>query len=213
MSQNPEQVENTSKEVKNPKKQKTKQNDKITKKDIISFLLTIVIACAAAFLITRFVVCRTIVDGSSMQNTLQNNDNLITEMVSYYFRAPKRYEIVTLHPYEKNEKSFIKRIVGLPGETVQIVDGLLTINGEVMEDDIYGAEMMYGSGYDANGNRNLLTSQKWVLRENEFFVLGDNRNHSNDSRYIGPIQRKDIYGHAVLRFYPFNTFGVLSKIH
>lgn len=137
-----------------------------------------------------------------MQNTLYNKDQLIVDKISYRFRDPERFDIIVFPFQYKENTYYIKRIIGLPGETVQILDGDIYINGEVLEED-YGKETMVVSGRAVN---------EIQLGEDEYFVLGDNRNHSEDSRFeeVGNIKRSDIIGRAFIRIWPFSRFGLLK---
>ncbi|MBO4396750.1 MAG: signal peptidase I [Eubacterium sp.] len=172
---------------------------------LLRLLRNILICVAAALilsiLITKFVAHHTAVDGSSMANTLSDGDQLIVEQLSYYFHDPQRFDIVVF-PIS-SEDNYIKRIIGLPGETVQIIDGQVYINGNLLTDDHYGIEKMDDPGTAA---------ETIYLKEGEYFVLGDNRNASVDSRFpeVGLIKRDDFKGRAWLRFYPFGSFGTVS---
>ncbi len=167
------------------------------------WILYILIIIGLTYLIITYVGQRTRVSGSSMENTLSDGDNLIVEKLSYRFNDPERYDIIVF-PYKYEDNTFyIKRIVGLPGETVQIIDGYVYIEGELLESDIYGAEVMQNAG---------IASEPIVLGEEEYFVLGDNRNHSSDSRdpSVGVLTREDLIGKAWVRIYPFEQMGVIS---
>ena len=126
------------------------------------------------------------------------------DKISYRFRDPKRYDInrITLIKYEENTY-YIKRIIGLPGETVQVTGGYVYINGELLESDIYGAEPM------ADWRKLHQSLLPWERMNN--FVLGDNRNHSSDSRdpSVGILHREDLLGRAWVRIYPFDQMGVI----
>ena len=145
---------------------------------------------------------RTSVSGSSMEPTLSDGDNLIVDKISYRFNDPERYDIIVF-PFQYEEDTYyIKRIIGLPGETVQIIDGYTYINGELLESDIYGAEIMEYAG---------IAEVPITLGEDEYFVLGDNRNHSADSREasVGVLTRDMLMGRAWVRIYPFDQIGVI----
>ena len=171
-------------------------------KELMGWLLYIIIIVGAAYLIVTFVGQRTQVSGSSMETTLSDGDQLIVDKISYRFRDPDRYDIVVF-PYQYEEKTYyIKRIIGLPGETVQIVDGYVYIDGQQL-DEHYGNEVMLDPG---------IAEEPVTLGDDEYFVLGDNRNNSQDSRAanVGVIHRKDLLGRAWIRIWPLSEFGVIK---
>ena len=166
------------------------------------YLLSILII---TWLIITFVGQRTEVDGESMEPMLQNGDNLITDKLTYRFSDPERFDIIVFpYKYEKGTY-YIKRIIGLPGETVWIdQNGDIYINGEILEEN-YGKEVI-----DPNHIR--LAAEPITLGEDEYFVLGDNRNNSRDSRFpdVGNIKKSEILGKAFIRIWPLNKFGILK---
>ena len=170
---------------------------------LLGWIVYVLVIIGLTFLIITFVGQRTVVSGSSMETTLSDGDNLIVDKLSYRFRDPERYDIIVF-PYKYEERTFyIKRIIGMPGETIQIMDGYVYINNELLESDIYGNEVMeYAS----------LASSPIELGEEEYFVLGDNRNHSSDSRdpSVGVLTRDDLIGRAWVRIYPFSEMGVIK---
>ena len=171
-------------------------------KSIISNVLYIAAVLLISFLIVRFVGQRTEVIGSSMVPTLQDGNQLITDKISYRFGDPKRFDIIVF-PHEPDHEFYIKRIIGMPGETVEIgEDGTIYINGEVLEEN-YG----YGETHPQE-----IEGEKIVLSEDEYFVMGDNREVSLDSRYpeVGNIPGSIIIGRAWLQLYPFDRFGLLT---
>src|SRR5699024_7240119 len=182
-------------EIKQEKKKKS------LGRELLSLLGYLVIVLIATFLIVKFVGVRTEVIGTSMTPTLQDGDNLIVEKVTYYFRDPQRYDIIVFPYPEDPSRHYIKRIIGLPGETVQIIDGYVYINGELL-DEHYGNEVMKDAG---------MAAEPITLGEDEYFVLGDNRNNSQDSRAenVGLIHREDLLGRAWIRIWPFSEFGVI----
>lgn len=170
---------------------------------LIGLVLYLAVIFAVSWLLVHFVVQRTVVDGQSMENTLYNGDNLIVDKISYRFKDPKRFDIIVF-PYQYKEHTYyIKRVIGLPGETVSITDnGIIMIDGEQLSES-YGKEVIRDPG---------LAKNPIVLGKDEYFVLGDNRNNSSDSRdpSVGVIKRDDILGRALLRIYPFSRAGLLS---
>lgn len=156
-----------------------------------------------AYFIIYYCVEKTTVIGNSMENTLSANDEIIINKFIYHVSDPKRFDVIVFKQSGKEHSFYnIKRIIGLPGETVQIKDGAVYINGEKLEETVNVEEMVnYG-----------LAAEEIVLEENEYFVLGDNRNNSEDSRFasIGNITRDEIIGKASLRLSPFNFISKLN---
>lgn len=170
-------------------------------RELLGWLVYIGVIVGLSFLIITYLGQRTRVEGQSMETTLSDGDNLIVDKITYRFREPKRYEIVVF-PFQHAENTYyIKRIIGLPGETVQIIDGYVYINGELL-DEHFGNEVML----DAKS-----AAEPMTLGEDEYFVLGDNRNHSSDSREpsVGLIHRKDLMGRAWIRIWPLDKLGVI----
>ena len=172
----------------------------------IQFGACLIGAMVIAYIIVHFIAQRTVVDGNSMNNTLNHGDSLIVEKVSYLFGDVDRFDIVVFPHYDAakgKEVYYIKRVIGLPGETVQITDGNIYINGSKLNEDYgYYINDIPMNGYDA--------SEEYTIGEDEYFVLGDNRNSSIDSRKIGCISREDIEGRAVLRLFPIGDFGFID---
>lgn len=169
---------------------------------MISTLLYLLGVLLLTYLVITFIGQRTEVDGASMEPTLYDSDNLIVDKITYRFNDPQRFDIIVF-PYQYQENTFyIKRIIGLPGEKVQIDEmGNIYINEEVLFEG-YGKEVIRNPG---------LAAEPIVLGEDEYFVLGDNRNNSTDSRSegVGNIHRKDIVGRAWMRVWPFSRAGIL----
>lgn len=182
-------------------------------KEILSTSIYLLIVLIGTYLFIQFVAQRTIVKGSSMEPTLigtddedpdKVGDNLIVDKLTYRFNEPERFDIIVF-PFRMDSKQLlIKRIIGLPGETVEIrEDGFIYINGERLKEG-YGKEII---------NTAHLGTVEYpiVLGPNEYFVLGDNRNNSSDSRYpmVGNVNRDDIIGRAWLRIWPMSKFGTV----
>ena len=174
-------------------------------REILSTGLYLLIVLCLTYLVIAFVGQRTEVNGGSMEPTLSDEDNLIVDKITYRFSDPERFDIIVF-PFKYKEKTYyIKRIIGLPGETVQIdQQGNIYIDGEILNEN-YGKEVI-------QPNHIGLASQPITLGDDEYFVLGDNRNNSVDSRVsqVGNIKRDDIIGRAWVRIWPFDKFGVLK---
>lgn len=174
-------------------------------RELFGWVLYIAVLVCAVHLITTYVGQRTVVAGDSMLNTLHDKDNLIIDKISYQLREPERYEIIVF-PYRHSEDTYyIKRIIGLPGETVQIKDGYVYINGEKLNES-YGREVIEADKYG-------IATEPVELGKDEYFVLGDNRNESADSREanVGILHRDDLIGRAWVRIWPLEDFGIISK--
>lgn len=180
-------------------------------KEILNTSLYLLGVLLITQLAITFVGQRTIVNGASMEPTLYGTDaenpdkvgdNLIVDKLTYHFRDPKRFDIIVF-PYQYTGELYIKRIIGLPGETVQIdANGSIYINGEVLGEG-YGKEVIVNPG---------IALEPIVLGDDEYFVLGDNRNNSADSRTasVGNVKRSEIVGRAWIRIWPFSRIGFLK---
>ena len=170
-------------------------------KELLGWIVYIAVIIGLTWLIITFVGQRTRVSGHSMEATLHDGDNLIVDKLSYRFRDPKRFEIIVF-PYRHKENTYyIKRIIGLPGETVQVKDGYVYIDGEKLDEN-YGLEVMQDAG---------IAAEPIELGEDEYFVLGDNRNHSSDSRdpSVGILHIDELIGRAWIRIWPLDSSGVI----
>lgn len=155
------------------------------------------------FILPNYVLQRTIVDGASMEETLHDGDNLYVEKLSYRFEALKRFDIIVFYPYGRENKDYyVKRIIGLPGETVQIIGSDIYIDGNILEES-YGKEPITDPGRAKNPIK---------LGQDEYFVLGDNRAISKDSRSeeVGNVKKENIGGRAIFRVKPLSRFGTID---
>lgn len=171
-------------------------------KEILSTSLYLLMVLCAVYLLIHYVGQRTQVHGSSMEPMLSDGDNLIVDKISYRLHEPERFDIIVFPFQYADNTYYIKRIIGMPGETVQIdAEGNIYIDGEVLEED-YGREVIQNPGR---------ALEEIQLAEDEYFVMGDNRNNSTDSRdpSVGEIKREDIIGRAWVRIWPFDKIGVI----
>lgn len=171
--------------------------------DLLSTVVFCVFVVLFSYLFVTFVGQRTTVSGSSMESTLQDGDSLMVDKLTYRFKDPQRFDIIIFPPRIEKDTLYIKRIIGLPGETIQIDEyGIIYINGTILPEN-YGLQVINNPGQAAD---------PITLGEDEYFVMGDNRNNSTDSRVaqVGPVHRSEIVGKAFVRIYPFNKIGILK---
>ena len=162
-------------------------------KEFLNTAIYLLCVLGAVWIVITFVGQRTEVEGASMENTLHNGDNLIVDKLSYRFRDPERFDIVIFKYPDDESQLFIKRIIGLPGDKVEIIDGKVYINdSETPLEDSYVPETPLGS------------FGPYEVPENCYFMMGDNRNNSKDSRYwTNTFVRFDqIVGKAEIRYFP-----------
>ena len=152
-------------------------------------------------IVNAFIVQETIVNGSSMSPTLESADKLLIDKIFYKVGDLKRYDIIVFDYHHSSV--YIKRIIGLPGEKVTISEGKVYIDGKLLKDDPLSADIMSYSGMAKDGIS---------LGENEYFVLGDNRNNSYDSRYeqVGIVNKSSIIGKVWIRISPILKFGAVN---
>lgn len=162
---------------------------------------TIIVALAITFFIKMFIVDATIVSGKSMLNTLHDGDWLMVNKVGKHFRDYKRGEIVILNAPDFPNRLYVKRVIGVPGDFVELRDGDVYVNSEKLEEKYL----------DVDHTPAKTDQVGWVLGDNEYLVFGDNRTNSNDSRDFGQIYKEEIVGHAFFRIYPFADAGMIDN--
>ncbi|MCI8785962.1 MAG: signal peptidase I [Eubacterium sp.] len=172
-------------------------------KNAVVWMIEIAIVLAIAFVFVYYIGLRTSVVGQSMAPTLENKQEILVNRFIYSISDPKPNDIVVFLP-NGNEKAhyYVKRVIGVPGDTVLIKDGAVYVNGELFEEKVETAAIL-----DAE-----LASEKIVLEEDEYFVLGDNRNNSEDSRYanIGNVKKEYMIGKAWFIVSPYQKFGFID---
>ena len=196
--------------ITNVNEQAKKQKSKL--RETLEFLLPIIIALIVAMLLKTFIFANAVVPTGSMLNTIQEGDRIIASRIEYNFNDPERYDIIIFKAPDEvakgNDKEYyVKRIIGLPGETITIVNGV-----------VYAAD---ASGKTTQLKDDFITACNptgnfgpYTVPENSYFVMGDNRESSIDSRYwvtTNYVDRDLIIGKVKFRYYPFNTFGKLDK--
>lgn len=173
--------------------------------DILSLVRDICVCFLISYIVATFIFKPIKVEGSSMYPTIHHGDIGFSNIFSYSMSGVKRFDIVVL--YEDSLKEYvIKRVVGLPNETVEYLDNQLYINGVVIEEDFldkdYCNEMSMLMNDNFTDNYGPIT-----LKENEYFVVGDNRPKSSDSRIFGPVSKEQIESKGTFVVYPFYNFG------
>lgn len=148
-----------------------------------------------------FLVQPAAVVGASSYPTIKTGEKVFAEKVSYHLHNPERGDFVILESPRNPEVDFIKRIVGLPGERIMIQDGKVFINGQVLE------EKYISSGTFTGPENYLSENQELLIPDGYYFVMGDNREHSSDSRDFGPVSKEKIVGKVAFRFWPTNRLG------
>lgn len=172
---------------------------------IIDFIQTLVVFGAVFALIYLFVAQFHKVSGHSMDPTFSNGDYLITEKISYRFGKPKTGDIIVLKNPRDESQDFIKRIIALPGDSIKIANNSVFVNGELLKEPYLPPATTTHSGA-------FLTEGSTIKAgPNQYFVLGDNRDHSSDSREWGSITKKEIVGKAFFRYWPPKSIGLLTN--
>jgi len=161
-------------------------------------LETILPAILIALLLNVFVGQATRVQGQSMEPNLHTDQRLVVEKVSYRFHGPRRGDVVVIRVPSQGEDLLIKRVIGLPGETVEIRDGQVYVDGRLLDEP-------YTNGTTRSGRIGRV-----VVPPLHVFVMGDNRDHSNDSRSFGPVPIENIVGRAWLSYWPLNDAGIVQ---
>ena len=183
------------------KKEETQKSTSAVR-EILSWVLTFALAIGAAFLIKNYLIINADVPTGSMENTIMPGDRLIGNRLAFLKDTPERGDVVIFHYPDDEEELYVKRVIGLPGETVQIKNGQIYIDDKPLEAD-KGLGQVSLAG---------LAENPVVLDEDEYFLLGDNRDSSEDSRFvkIGNVKRRQIRGKVWLRLIPFIDFKLVE---
>jgi signal peptidase I len=170
---------------------------------IFDFLQSIVVVLAIMVMIYLFIISPQEINGQSMDPFFHNGEYILTNKVVYKMRTPIRGDIVVFKSPRNKEIDYIKRVIGLPGETVSLKDSVFYVNGQKVEEPyIPEGTTIFGGSYLQEGG-------EITVPEGTYFVVGDNRPHSSDSREFGPIPLEDFIGMAFLRYWPFTRAEIL----
>ena len=164
------------------------------------FIKTTLLVIIIALIFRYFLIQPFVVVGQSMEPNFHDKEYLVIDKLTYKFRNPKRGEVVIFHPPQSEKESYIKRVIGLPGERVDIKDGVVYINGNKLQE----AYILKDSVSTSSKSEDMSVT----LGNNEFFVFGDNRDHSSDSREIGPIPKKNIQGRVAIVLFPLSDIRI-----
>ncbi len=166
----------------------------------------------AALIFSELALPRSSIDGPSMQPTLWAGNHLLISRISYLIADPQHGEIAVFDAPDLKEEMLIKRVIGVPGDTIEVREITTTdANGaEVRDAQIFRNGKLLDEPYFVNKPCRNCRNETWVLGSDEYFMMGDNRNHSNDSRAFGPIKREKIVGRAIFRYLPVTEFGTLN---
>jgi signal peptidase I len=171
-------------------------------KSFIRDLIEVAVLALVLYFLIQFAVQTIHVQGPSMQNTLQNNDFLIASKVSYRLHEPQRGDIVIFKPNNEASNDYIKRIIAQPGDHLRITHAQVFINGKLLKEDYLPEPWTWSDTWN-NGNED-------VVPADSYFVMGDNRNHSTDSRFLGYQKKDQFLGKAWVRIWPLSSFAIFS---
>lgn len=167
-------------------------------KEILSWVKVFVVAFIVAFILSNYVIVNARIPSASMKNTINEGDKVIGFRLSYMFSNPKRGDIVMFYAPDKENTIYIKRVIGVPGDRIVIQDNKLYINDELITENYIENPWTKNKG----------TSEFDVIPEDEYFMMGDNRDNSNDSRVWGTVKKSKIIAKAIFRYYPsFKKFN------
>ena len=172
-------------------------------KSFLRDTLEIVFLALVLYVVIQYAVQTVHVLGSSMYATLHDNDLLVASKISYKLHHPQRGDIIVFKPPDEASRDFIKRIIALPGERIRITNSVVYINGQVLREPYLPEKWTYNNNWPASG-------QDQLVPPDEYFVMGDNRNHSSDSRTFNFIELSSILGKAEVRIWPLGQVGFLG---
>ena len=171
----------------------------------LDLIETIVMALAIFVVVYLFLFQPHQVKGNSMLPNFHDGEYILTDKVSYRFTGPQRGDVIIFKAPKNEEVDYIKRIIGLPGETIKIEGGYIYIDNQKLP------ETYIPSDFVSNAGSFLTEGAQYLIPNERYFAMGDNRNHSSDSREWGTVKKEEIVGRAFLRYWPINEFGIVPK--
>jgi signal peptidase I len=173
-------------------------------KSFLRDTLEIVFLALVLYVVIQYAVQTVHVLGSSMSLTLHDNDLLVASKISYKIHDPQRGDIIVFQPPNGDSRDFIKRVIALPGDKIRITNSVVYINGQVLHEPYLPERWTYNNNWPADGQDKLVPAD-------QYFVMGDNRNHSSDSRSFGFVERDGILGKAEVRIWPLAQVGFITS--
>jgi signal peptidase I len=198
-------------EQENQFQQSKKQKSNIFKSELWDLIKGLIVYIGIYFVITTYIAQPFLVKGRSMEQTFSDGDYLIVDQLTYNFADPKRSEVIVFHtefiPGGSEREYYIKRVIGIPGDRIVIKDG-----GVLLYENNKDTPNILDEDYIIEGLKTLSQDKvDIILKENQYFVLGDNRGNSSDSRYWGPVEKKYIIGKPFIRLFPFNAITLFNN--
>jgi signal peptidase I len=173
---------------------------------IFDFLQGIVVILAIMVMIYLFIMSPQEINGQSMDPTFHNGEYILTNKVEFKLNEPKRGDVVIFKSPRNKDIDYIKRIIGLPGDTVKLTNSVFFINGAPLDESAY-----IGPGVFTASGSFLQENSEIIIPEGKYFVVGDNRPHSSDSREFGPVPVEDFIGKAFFRYWPYDRLGIINN--
>lgn len=169
------------------------------------FLQGIVVIMAIMVMIYLFVMSPQEINGASMEPNFHNGEYILTNKIEYKLTDPKRGDVVIFKSPRNKDIDYIKRVIGLPGDVVALKNNTIYVNGKRLDERYLAPDVyIFGGSYLREGS-------EVVIPDGKYFVMGDNRPHSSDSREFGPIAKEDFIGKAIFRYWPFDKTGLIQQ--
>jgi signal peptidase I len=183
--------------------QQTQSRPRLARPGLLREIISMVLFIVAVYTLLQLALPRSVIFGPSMQPTFYEQQRLIISRLNYLFGQPERGDIIVFNApdHDRGDPSLIKRVIGIPGDIIEFTDQQLYLNGELVEEPYINEPCRTFQ----------CTDDRWELGPNEYFMMGDNRNHSRDSRRFGPVVREDIVGEALFRYWPLDEIGVVHQ--
>ena len=173
---------------------------------IFDFLQSIVVVLAVLVMVYLFVMSPQEISGASMEPNFHNGEYILTNKIAYRLELPKRGDVIIFKSPKNKDIDYIKRIIGLPGDRVRLTSSKFYVNDQLVDETQYLSPTLF-----TFGGSYLRENQEIVVPQNYYFVVGDNRPHSSDSREFGPVPLEDFIGKAFFRYFPFSRTGLITR--